>query len=66
MLLERNRSNIDDLHKLKIDKLESSYNYRTFGVQYIVVTSVLSNSEKCIPVKTQSFNFIANYFKNNK
>jgi len=48
-------SKIDDLHKLKINKLESSYNYRTIGSQFHVVTSVLSNYEKFISVKTQGF-----------
>jgi hypothetical protein len=48
-------SKIDDLHKLIINKLESSHNYRTIDSQFHVVTSVLSNYEKFISVKTQGF-----------
>jgi hypothetical protein len=48
-------SKIDDLHKLIINKLESSHNYRTIGSQFHVVRSVLSNYEKFISGKTQGF-----------
>jgi len=48
-------SKIDDLHKLMINKLESSHNYKTIGSQFHAVTSVLSHYEKFISVKTQGF-----------
>jgi len=51
---QREQRELDVLHKLKIDKLESCYNYRTLGDGFLVVTSVLSNSEICIPVKEKS------------
>jgi len=42
------------LKKLKIDQLESSYNYRTIGDYYHVYTSGLSKNLICIPVNYTS------------
>jgi hypothetical protein len=42
------------LKKLKIDQLESSYNYRTIGDNYHVYTSGLSKNLICIPVNYTS------------
>ncbi len=46
----REECELSELHKLKINKLESCYNYRTISDKFIVVASVFSNLEKYIPV----------------
>jgi len=48
------QSDSSELIELKIDHLESSYNYRTIGDRYHVYTSGLSKNEICIPVETNS------------
>ncbi len=48
------QSDSSELIELKIDHLESSYNYRTIGDRYHVYTSGLSKNKICIPVETNS------------
>ncbi len=46
------------LRKLKIENLESSYNYRTIGDYYHLYTSGLSKNLICIPVRYNSNLFL--------
>jgi hypothetical protein len=45
------------LKKLKIENLESNYNYRTIGDYYHIYTSGLSKNLVCIPVRYNSNTF---------
>jgi hypothetical protein len=51
---ERNDLGEVELRKLKIQNLTCSYNYRTVGPDFLLVTSVLSNSDNIIPVRFKS------------